>query len=150
MSLHTTIALLREPTRREHLRRLFHDPSRRLQAHPLLTRASLLRARKSGRQRIYELAPSGANGCEQVRGASRSRAIREVALDAFKRYAEEELVTIRKYQVTKSLKREDIRDEALRFATISTGVQSHSAQKSSWHRVRNAAGRSQQGRPVHA
>src|SRR5215469_14976275 len=53
-------------------------------------------------------------------------------------------------QASKSMIREELTNEALRFATVSTGVQSHRAQKSSWHRVRNATDRSRQGRSARA
>ena len=45
-----------------------------------------------------------------------------MALHAFKSHAKKEFVTTRKCQANKSLNREALRDEALRFATISSGV----------------------------
>src|SRR5215467_7206408 len=73
MSLNRTIATLADPTRREILRRLADTPRRAGElaagfaiSRPaickhtrLLTRAGLIQARKNGRERIYELAPSG-------------------------------------------------------------------------------------------
>ncbi len=73
MSLDRTIAALGDPTRREILRRLADSPRRAGElaagftiSRPavckhtrLLARAGLIRAAKSGRERIYQLAPSG-------------------------------------------------------------------------------------------
>jgi hypothetical protein len=56
----------------------------------MLTQARLIRARKSGRERIYELAPSG--GAELMDIIEHLRDIArfwDVALDSFKRYAEQ-------------------------------------------------------------
>ena len=69
----TTIAALADPTRRELLRRLAGNPCRAgalakgfaisrpaICKHTrMLTRAGLIRGRKRGRERIYELAPGG-------------------------------------------------------------------------------------------
>jgi DNA-binding transcriptional ArsR family regulator len=103
MSLDQTIVAVSDPTRRELIRRLAHEPLRAGElargfsiSRPaickhtrLLTKAGLIRARKSGRERIYELAPSGAAAIqemsEQVKALGR---FWEGALDAFKRYAE--------------------------------------------------------------
>jgi DNA-binding transcriptional ArsR family regulator len=103
MSLNATIAALRDPTRREILRRLSHAPRRAGElasgfsiTRPavckhtrMLTGAGLIQARKSGRQRIYELAPSGSKQMramiQELRDLER---FWKVALDAFKSYAE--------------------------------------------------------------
>jgi DNA-binding transcriptional ArsR family regulator len=103
MSLDRTIAALGDPTRREILRRLADAPHRAgelaagfAMSRPaickhtrLLTRAGLIRARKSGRERIYELAPSG--GKEMRKAIEQLQAMErfwDVVLAAFKRYAE--------------------------------------------------------------
>ena len=71
--LDQTLAALADPTRREILRRLAHSPQRAGElargfsiSRPavckhtrLLARAGLIRATKSGRERIYQLAPPG-------------------------------------------------------------------------------------------
>jgi DNA-binding transcriptional ArsR family regulator len=103
MSLDNTIAALGDPTRREILRRLADAPRRAGElargfaiSRPaickhtrLLTRAGLIRARKNGRERIYELAPSGG---EQMRKMIEQMQAMErywdVVLEAFKRYVE--------------------------------------------------------------
>jgi DNA-binding transcriptional ArsR family regulator len=105
MPLNDTITALSDPTRREILRRLADAPRRAGElAHGfaisrpavckhtrMLTKAGLIRARKSGRERIYELAPSGGKAMreliEQMQAMER---FWDVALDAFKRYAEEQ------------------------------------------------------------
>ena len=80
MPLDRTIAALGDPTRREILRRLADAPRRAGElaagfaiSRPavckhtrLLTRAGLIRARKSGRERIYELAPSGGKAMREA------------------------------------------------------------------------------------
>src|SRR5580658_7796207 len=103
MPLDRTIAALGDPTRREILRRLCDAPRRAGElaagfaiSRPaickhtrLLTRAGLIRARKNGRERIYELAPSG--GKEMHRMIEEMQQLErfwDVALDAFKRYVE--------------------------------------------------------------
>jgi DNA-binding transcriptional ArsR family regulator len=103
MSLDRTIAALGDPTRREILRRLADAPRRAGElaegfaiSRPaickhtrLLTRAGLIRSKKSGRERIYELAPSG--GKEMRRTIEQLREMEQfwdVVLQAFKRYAE--------------------------------------------------------------
>lgn len=103
MPLDRTIAALADPTRREILRRLSAAPRRAGElasgfsiSRPavckhtrLLTRAGLIRAKKSGRERIYELAPSG--GKEMHRLIEELRDLErfwDLALDSFKRYAE--------------------------------------------------------------
>src|SRR5262245_65922796 len=69
----TTLAALADPTRRALLRRLAHAPCRAsalaegfAMSRPaickhtrLLKRAGLIRAKKRGREQIYELAPTG-------------------------------------------------------------------------------------------
>ena len=104
MALDTTIVALSDPTRRAILRRLADAPRRAGElasgftiSRPaickhtrLLTRAGLIRARKSGRERIYELAPSGGaelfDTIEHLRDIAR---FWDIALDSFKRYAEQ-------------------------------------------------------------
>jgi DNA-binding transcriptional ArsR family regulator len=104
MSLDKTIAALGDPTRRELIRRIAQAPSRAGElAHGfsisrpaickhtrLLTQAGLIRARKSGRERIYELAPSGGKAIEDlIEHLSEMERFWDTALNAFKRYAEE-------------------------------------------------------------
>jgi DNA-binding transcriptional ArsR family regulator len=104
MAFDQTIAALGDPTRRELIRRLAHAPLRAGElargfavSRPaickharLLAKAGLIRARKNGRERIYELAPNGGKAIkeliEQLEEVGR---FWEVALEAFKRYAEE-------------------------------------------------------------
>jgi DNA-binding transcriptional ArsR family regulator len=103
MSLDKTIAALGDATRREILRRLADGPRRAgelasgfaisrpaISKHTrLLTRAGLIRAKKNGRERIYELAPSG--GREMRKTIDQLEELErfwEGALEAFKRYAE--------------------------------------------------------------
>ena len=103
MWLDRTIAVLGDPTRREILRRLADAPRRAGElasgfaiSRPavckhtrLLTGAGLIRARKSGRERIYELAPSGGKAMrEAIEQFEELERFWEVALDAFKLYAE--------------------------------------------------------------
>jgi DNA-binding transcriptional ArsR family regulator len=103
MQFDRTIAALSDRTRREILRRLSDSPCRAGElaagfaiSRPaickhtrLLTDAGLIRARKKGRERIYELAPSGGKAMratiEQLEELER---FWEAALEAFKRYAE--------------------------------------------------------------
>lgn len=55
----------------------------------LLTRAGLIRARKSGRERIYELAPSGGKEMrETIEQLEQMERYWEIVLEAFKRYVE--------------------------------------------------------------
>ncbi len=100
----TTIAALAAPTRRELLRRLADNPCRAgalakgfaisrpaICKHTrLLTKAGFIRARKNGRERIYELAPGGGQAIKEliVRLEEVGR-FWETALGAFKRYLEE-------------------------------------------------------------
>jgi DNA-binding transcriptional ArsR family regulator len=103
MSLDTTIAALADPTRRELLRRLADAPRRAGElasgfaiSRPaickhtrLLTRAGLIRARENGRERIYELAPSGGKAMrETIEQLEELEQYWSVVLEAFKRYAE--------------------------------------------------------------
>src|SRR5262249_1069632 len=105
MSLNRTIAALADPTRRELLRRLARKPrpagelargfaiSRpAICKHTrLLASAGLIRASKNGRERIYELAPRGGQTIrELIRRLEEVERFWDVALDAFKRYAERE------------------------------------------------------------
>lgn len=103
MPFDETIAALADPTRREILRRLADAPSRAGElaagfaiSRPavckhtrLLTKAGLIRASKSGRERIYELAPSGSKAMrETITELEELERFWQRALDAFKRYAE--------------------------------------------------------------
>jgi DNA-binding transcriptional ArsR family regulator len=103
MSLDKTIAALGDPTRREILRRLADAPHRAGElasgfaiSRPaickhtrLLTRAGLIRAKKSGRERIYELAPSGGKEMrETIEQLEQMERYWDVVLEAFKRYVE--------------------------------------------------------------
>jgi DNA-binding transcriptional ArsR family regulator len=104
MSLDLTIAALADPTRRELLRRLARKPCRAGElargfaiSRPavckhtrILGRAGLIRAKKSGRERIYELAPGGRDAVGLlIRKLEEVSAFWDVALGAFKRYLEE-------------------------------------------------------------
>jgi DNA-binding transcriptional ArsR family regulator len=103
MSLDKTIAALGDPTRREILRRLADAPRRAGElasgfaiSRPaickhtrLLVRAGLIRAKKSGRERIYELAPSGGKEMrETIEQLEAMERYWDVVLEAFKRYVE--------------------------------------------------------------
>jgi DNA-binding transcriptional ArsR family regulator len=103
MSLDRTIAALGDPTRREILRRLADAPRRAGElaagfaiSRPaickhtrVLTKAGLIWARQKGRERIYELAPSGGKAMrETIEQLEELERFWEVVLDAFKRYAE--------------------------------------------------------------
>ena len=56
----------------------------------MLRRAGLIRARKSGRERIYELSPGGRDAVvELIRKLEEVGAFWDTALGAFKRYLEE-------------------------------------------------------------
>jgi DNA-binding transcriptional ArsR family regulator len=103
MSMDKTIAAVADPTRREILRRLADAPRRAGElaagfaiSRPavckhtrLLTRAGLIRARKSGRERIYELAPSGGKEMrETIEQLEQMERYWDVVLEAFKRYVE--------------------------------------------------------------
>jgi DNA-binding transcriptional ArsR family regulator len=103
MALDRTIAALGDPTRREILRRLSDSPRRAGElasgfaiSRPaickhtrLLIRAGLIRARKNGRERIYELAPSGGRAMrDTIEQLEELERFWEVALQAFKRHVE--------------------------------------------------------------
>jgi DNA-binding transcriptional ArsR family regulator len=54
-------------------------------------RAGLIKARKSGRERIYELAPRGGDAIKEIIvELEEVGRFWDLALDAFKRYAEKE------------------------------------------------------------
>ena len=104
MSLDETIAALADPTRRELLRRLARKPRRAGElargfaiSRPaifkharLLKRVGLIRARKHGREQIYELAPAGGAAVrELIVKLEEVGRFWDIALDAFKRYVEE-------------------------------------------------------------
>jgi len=99
----TTIAAIGDPTRRELLRRLADNPCRAsalaegfaisrpaICKHTrMLARAGLIRARKNGRERIYELAPNGGAAIKElIVQLEEVGRFWETALEAFKRYAE--------------------------------------------------------------
>lgn len=103
MSLDKTIAALGDPTRREILRRLADAPRRAGElacgfavSRPaickharLLTKAGLMRAKKNGHERTCE--PAASNGKainEMIEQPEDLERFWEVALSAFKRYAE--------------------------------------------------------------
>jgi DNA-binding transcriptional ArsR family regulator len=103
MSMDKTIAAVGDPTRREILRRLADAPCRAGElaagfaiSRPavckhtrLLTRAGLIRAKKSGRERIYELAPSGGKEMrETIEQLEQMERYWDIVLEAFKRYVE--------------------------------------------------------------
>ncbi len=104
VKIDNTIAALADPTRRELLRRLAGNPCRAsalargfaisrpaVSKHTrVLKKAGLIRARKSGREQIYELAPMGRNAIEElIAKLEEVGRFWDIALDAFKRYAEE-------------------------------------------------------------
>ena len=99
-----TIAVLGDPTRRELLRRLAANPCRAgalaegfavsrpaICKHTrILTRAGLIKARKAGRERIYQLAPGGGEAIKQLIGELEDlERFWDKALGAFKRYLED-------------------------------------------------------------
>ena len=104
MSTDATIAAVGDPTRRELIRRLARGPLRASElargfsiSRPaickhtrLLTRAGLIRVRKTGRERIYQLAPGGGKALrsliDELETVSR---FWDAALDSFKRFTEE-------------------------------------------------------------
>jgi DNA-binding transcriptional ArsR family regulator len=103
MSLDETIMALADPTRRELIRRLARKPLRAgdlargfsisrpaICKHTrLLARAGLVRAKKSGRERIYELAPNGGKALkEMIEHLEAMSRFWDIALEAFKHYAE--------------------------------------------------------------
>jgi DNA-binding transcriptional ArsR family regulator len=104
MRVDTTIAALADPTRRELLRRLADRPCRAsalaegfAMSRPaickhtrLLTRAGLIRAKKNGRERIYELAPRGGRSIKElIVELEEVERFWDTALEAFKRFVEE-------------------------------------------------------------
>jgi len=105
MPLDRTISALGDPTRRAILRRLADAPRRAGElaagfsiSRPavckhtrMLSRAGLIRAHKSGRERIYELAPAGGKAIrEAIEHLREMERFWNLALDAFKRYAEKD------------------------------------------------------------
>jgi DNA-binding transcriptional ArsR family regulator len=100
-----TLAALADPTRRKLLSRLAAKPCRAgalaegftisrpaiFKHTRVLTRAGLIKARKRGRERIYELAPKGGETIrETIVELEEVGRFWDIALDAFKRYAEEQ------------------------------------------------------------
>lgn len=103
MKVDNTIAALADPTRRQLLRRLASNPCRAsalakgfaisrpaICKHTrVLKKAGLIRAKKSGREQIYELAPVGREAIRDlIATLEEVSRFWDVALDAFKRYAE--------------------------------------------------------------
>ena len=101
--LDRTLAALADPTRRELLARLSRRPHRATElargftiSRPavckhtrLLKKAGLITARRSGREQIYELAPSGNRAIEEVIDTiAQVGGFWDAALNAFKDYAE--------------------------------------------------------------
>ena len=104
MSIDRTIAALGDSTRRELLRRLAQKPCRAgelaqgfvisrpavVKHTRMLGRAGLIRARKVGRERIYELAPGGRERMDaMLKKLAEVGTFWDTALGAFKRYLEE-------------------------------------------------------------
>jgi DNA-binding transcriptional ArsR family regulator len=104
MSIDTTIAALADPTRRELLHKLARNPCRAGElaegfaiSRPaifkhtrVLGRAGLVRVRKHGRERIYELEPQGRTAVEQlIRKLDEVSAFWDTALGAFKQFVEQ-------------------------------------------------------------
>ncbi len=104
MSIDRTIVALGDSTRRELLRRLAHKPCRAgelaqgfaisrpavVKHTRMLGKAGLIRAKKIGRERIYELAPGGRERVEAlIKKLEEVGAFWDTALGAFKRYLEE-------------------------------------------------------------
>ena len=103
MSLDQTILALSDPTRRELIRRLAREPLRAgdlangfsvsrpaICKHTrLLARAGLIRAKKSGRERIYELSPNGGKAVkDMIQQLEAMSHLWDIALEAFKHYTE--------------------------------------------------------------
>jgi DNA-binding transcriptional ArsR family regulator len=99
-----TIAALADPTRRELLRRLSDRPCRAgdlakgfaasrpaIYKHArMLRRAGLVKVTSQGRERIYQLAPAGGDAVRDlIIKLEEVGRFWDLALDAFKRYAEE-------------------------------------------------------------
>jgi predicted transcriptional regulator len=104
MSIDRTITALGDSTRRELLRRLAQKPCRAgelaqgfaisrpavVKHTRMLGKAGLIRAKKIGRERIYELAPGGRTQVEElIKKLEEVGAFWDTALSAFKRYLEE-------------------------------------------------------------
>ena len=104
MAIDKTIAALADPTRRALQHRLGSNPCRAgalargfAMSRPavckhtrILGRAGLIRAKKNGRERIYELAPGGRDAVELlIKKLEEVGAFWDTALGAFKRYLEE-------------------------------------------------------------
>ena len=105
MKIDTTFVALADPTRRALLRRLAHAPCRAsalaegfaisrpaICKHTrLLKKAGLIRAKKRGREQIYELAPTGGQAItELIVQLEEVRRFWDRALDAFKRHVEKQ------------------------------------------------------------
>ena len=101
--METTLVALADPTRRALLRRLADTPCRAsalaegfAMSRPaickhtrLLKKAGLIRAKKRGREQIYELAPNGAQTItELIERLQEVGRFWDLALDAFKRHLE--------------------------------------------------------------
>jgi DNA-binding transcriptional ArsR family regulator len=99
-----TITALADPTRRELLRRLADGPRRAgelaegfAMSRPaickharLLKQAGLIRAKKNGREQIYQLAPQGSRTIQElIVELEKIGGLWDSALGAFKHYAEE-------------------------------------------------------------
>lgn len=104
MKIDTTLAALADPTRRALLRRLAQAPCRAsalatgfaisrpaICKHTrLLKQAGLIRAKKLGREQIYELAPTGGRAVtELIAHLQEVGQFWDRALDAFKRHVEQ-------------------------------------------------------------
>jgi DNA-binding transcriptional ArsR family regulator len=104
VKLDTTFVALADPTRRALLRRLAHAPCRAsglaegfaisrpaICKHTrLLKKAGLIRAKKRGREQIYELAPTGGQAIrELITHLQEVSRFWDRALDAFKRHVEQ-------------------------------------------------------------
>ncbi len=104
MPIDATIGALADSTRRELLRRLADKPCRAGElargftiSRPaickhtrMLGRAGLIRAKKVGRERIYELAPRGQLAVQElIKKLEEVGAFWDGTLNAFKRYVEE-------------------------------------------------------------
>lgn len=104
LNVDQTLAALADPTRRQLLHRLAQKPHRAGElatgfaiSRPaickhtrMLKRAGLIKAKQHGREQIYELAPSGSQAIGELIGTlEQVERFWDMALDAFKRYAEE-------------------------------------------------------------
>src|SRR5271156_4958183 len=104
MSIDRTMVALSDSTRRELLRRLAQKPCRAgelakgfaisrpavVKHTRMLGKAGLIRAKKAGRERIYELAPGGRERIEAlIKKLEEVGAFWDTALSAFKRYLED-------------------------------------------------------------